>query len=234
MTLAIHASGLEKRFGHTAALAGLDLEVESGTSLAIVGPNGAGKSTLLRLMAGLARPSAGSLRVAGHDPHRAAARKRVGLIGHETFLYPLLSARENLVFAGRLYGVADPGARADALLEEAGLTPMANRPVGNFSRGTAQRLSIVRGLVHDPQILLLDEPFTGLDRRASERLAERLAALRREARTLVLVTHELRHAVELCDATAVLARGRIVHRGSGGEAGTPALERAYLEASEAP
>jgi heme exporter protein A len=229
---AIAARGLEKRFGRAVALAGLDLEVPAGSSLAVLGPNGAGKSTLLRLLAGLSHPTAGSLRVAGERANHRRARARVGLIGHETFLYPELTARENLIFAGRLQRVRDPARRADALLAEAGLEPVAHRRAGGFSRGMAQRVAIARGLVHDPAVVLLDEPFTGLDRRASEQLALRLAALRDGAHTLVLVTHELAHAVRLADAAIVLCAGRVAHA-QRGALDAAALERAYLGAADA-
>jgi heme ABC exporter ATP-binding subunit CcmA len=230
---AIEARGLEKRFGQTRALAGIDLEVPAGQSLGLLGPNGAGKSTLLRLMAGLARPTAGALRIAGRPANEPAARAQVGLIGHATFLYPALTARENLQFAARLHRVADPVARADRLLAEGGLAGVAHRPVGGFSRGMAQRLSIARGLAHDPPVVLLDEPFTGLDRRAAERLAERLGDLRRDGRTVVLVTHDVARAAQLADTVAVLCRGRIAHRGPGGEENAATLEAAYLEATDA-
>jgi heme exporter protein A len=230
---AIAACGLEKRFGWAVALAGVDLVVPAGTALAVLGPNGAGKSTLLRLLAGLARPSAGSVEIAGQRAHGRAARAKVGLIGHETFLYPALTARENLVFAGRLHDVPDPGSRADRLLADAGLSGVANHPVGSFSRGMAQRVAIARGLVHDPPVLLLDEPFTGLDRRSAARLAERLAALRSERRTFVLVTHDLASALQLVDSAIVLARGRIAHRSDPGECDMEHLDAA-LAAADAP
>jgi heme exporter protein A len=228
---AIAARGLEKRFGWAVALDGVDLLVPQGSALAVLGPNGAGKSTLLRLLAGLARPSRGSVEIGGRRAHGREARAQVGLVGHQTFLYPALSARENLVFAGRLSGVAAPGARADRLLAEAGLAGFADQPVGGFSRGMAQRLAIARGLVHDPAVLLLDEPFTGLDRGAAERLGERLAGLRGERRTLVLVTHDVASAARLADAAIVMARGRVVHR-SDGALDAARLDRA-LAAAEA-
>jgi heme ABC exporter ATP-binding subunit CcmA len=230
---AIAARALEKRFGRNAALRGVDLEVPPGSSLSVLGPNGTGKSTLLRVLAGLARPSAGSLEVAGHPATAREARARVGYIGHATLLYASLSARENLVFAGRLQGVRDPGSRADTLLEEEGLAEVAARPAGSFSRGMAQRLAIARGLVHDPEVVLLDEPFTGLDRRSAERLAQRLRALHRERRTVVLVTHDFERAVESADAAVVLSSGRVALATRCGAESTAELERAYLEAGDA-
>jgi heme exporter protein A len=228
----IVARGLEKRFGPVRALRPLDLEVRAGATLAVIGPNGAGKSTLLRLLSGLTRPSGGALQVGRDGGDRRSRRGRVGLIAHASFLYPALTARENLILAARLYGVANPVERADALLEEQELTGVAERQAGGFSRGMSQRLSIARGLVHDPEIVLLDEPFSGLDPRASSRLAERLGALRTAHRTVVLVTHDLARAAELSDEILLLVRGESVAMPlqAGRDAAT--LERHYREAVE--
>ncbi len=228
---AIVAHNLEKRFGSTIGLDGIDLEIPTGSTMAILGPNGAGKSTLLRLIAGLARPTRGSLEVGGTPAHRQAARARVGFIGHATGLYPELTARENLYFAARLRGVASPSARIEAQLAEAGLTRAADRRTGDFSRGMAQRLSIAAGLIDEPEIVLLDEPFTGLDRTASDRLVERLMGLRQRDRTLVLVSHDVALAARLADAAVVLRRGRIAHRESGDPLDPKVLENAYSAAS---
>jgi heme exporter protein A len=229
---AIAAAGLEKRFGRAVALRGIDFQIADGTSLALLGPNGAGKSTLLRLIAGLARPTAGSLRIGGDDSHRRATRGRIGYIGHATLLYPALTARENLIFAGRCHGLPDPGGRADALLAHEGLTAVADREAGGFSRGMAQRLAIARGLVHDPAVVLLDEPFTGLDRRAAERFAGRIEDLRRDGRTLVLVTHDVQFAARAADAAIVLRAGRVAYAAFDGPPDAAELERAYLDAAE--
>ena len=146
-----------------------------------------------------------------------------------TVLYPDLTARENLVFHGRVQGIADPGGRADQLLREEGLTAVAHRRAGTFSRGMAQRLSIARALVHDPPLLLFDEPFTGLDRRAGDRLSERLRRLRNEGRAILLVTHDLLRASEIGDAALILLSGRILHRAAGSALERSALEAAYAE-----
>jgi heme ABC exporter ATP-binding subunit CcmA len=225
------ARGLEKRFGRTAALRGIDFELAPGASLAVLGPNGAGKSTLLRLAAGLASPTAGTLELDGHATTHRAARGRVGYVGHATLLYPTLTARENLLFAARLHGVRDPGPRCDALLAEEGLAGVGGRPAGDFSRGMAQRLAIARGLVHDPDLVLLDEPFTGLDRASAERLGTRLARLHEGGRSVVLVTHDFERAVQVSGAAFVLSQGRITARAEVLAAGTRELERAWLEAS---
>jgi len=226
----ILARGLEKRFGPVRAIRGLDLEVRGGSTLAVIGPNGAGKSTLLRLLAGLTRPSAGVLRVGRGGGDRRSRRREVGLIAHSTFLYPALSARENLILAARLHGVANPAARADALLEEQELTQVAERKAGGFSRGMSQRLSIARGLVHDPEILLLDEPFAGLDPGAASRLAERLGERRTVPRTLVLATHDLARAAELADQILLLVRGESVALPAQAGRDAATLERHYREA----
>ncbi len=210
----LRGEGLAKRFGRIAALRGVDFEIAPGEAVSILGANGAGKSTLLRILAGLARPSEGAfeahLEEAGDGPlAREALRGHVGYLGHATLLYGELTAAENLVFAARLAGRRGDGARIQDRLEQLGLADVANRRAGSFSRGMAQRLAIARALVHDPSLLLLDEPFTGLDESAAARLAAQLAALRGSDRTLVLVTHDPRRAVELSDRSLLLANGRI-------------------------
>jgi heme exporter protein A len=224
----LRARGVVKRFGALSALEGVDLAVPPGSLLAVLGPNGAGKSTLLRLLAGLSRPTSGEVTIAGVRADRPAARARVGLVAHATFLYGALTARENLIFAGRLYGVADPAARADALLAEVGLAAVAGRAAGTFSRGMAQRLAVARGLVHDPELLLLDEPFTGLDRAGSERLGARLSSLRDAGRALVLVTHDAARAAALADRVVILSGGRLVYQAERGAIAEASLEAAYL------
>jgi heme exporter protein A len=204
----LRARGLTKRFGPREALAPLDLALESGEALAVLGPNGAGKSTLLRLLAGLARPSAGSLEVDGSTSERMARRRAIGLVGHATFLYPTLTARENLVLTARLFGLPAPAERAARMLREEQLDALAERRVGALSRGQAQRVAIARALIHDPALLLLDEPWTGLDPRAAQRLSERLAGLHAAGRTLVLVSHDLARIAGLATRALVLVRGR--------------------------
>jgi len=238
VTSLVSARAVEKKFARTVGLTAFDLELDPGVSLAVLGPNGAGKSTLLRLLAGLATPTSGTLEIDGVRAHRRAARARVGFIGHASHLYPDLTARENLVFAAKLYGVGDPAASAARLLAEEGLERAADRPVRVFSRGMAQRLAIARGLIHQPEIVLLDEPFTGLDRGSADRLEQRIGSLRARRCTLVLVMHDVPLASRLADAAIVLAGGRV--RGSfGSTTGAPngpldstVLEDAYNDASD--
>ena len=229
---ALRAVGLAKRFGRSVALAGVDLELPQAVSLAVLGPNGAGKSTLLRLIAGLARPTSGSLsrrRHAGASPGGARSR---GLHRPRVAALPLAHRAQNLLFAARLQQVEAAALRVEQLLESSGLARVADVPIAGFSRGMSQRLSIARGLIHDPPVLLLDEPFSGLDPRGATALAERLAALRAAGRTLVLVTHDPKRAVELADRAIVLAAGRVCFERCSGEGGAEALERAVLAAGD--
>lgn len=206
--------GLIKRFGPTWALRKVDLTLTAGAFLTIFGPNGAGKTTLIRILATLSRPSSGEVYVAGVPLQRAAARLRrsIGLVTHQTLLYPDLSAEENLRFYGRLYDVPDLDTHIDLALERVGLQARRYGLVQEFSRGMQQRLSIARAILHNPAVLLLDEPYTGLDPEAAETLGEVLTSLSRQGRTIILATHSLERGLALCDEVAILARGRVAYR----------------------
>jgi len=213
-SIRLRGDAIEKRYGRIAALRRLDFEIAPGESVSILGANGAGKSSLLRILSGLSRPSGGLFEALPGDPSdgskglsRAALRGSVGYVGHATLLYGELSARENLVFAARLHGQRPTADGLDRILDDFSLLDVAERRAGTFSRGMAQRLSIARAVVHEPALLLLDEPFTGLDELSAERLSTRLAAQREHGRTLVLVTHDPRRAVELSDRAIILHRG---------------------------
>lgn len=221
----LRGEAVAKRFGRVTALGGIDFEIAPGEAVAILGANGAGKSTLLRILAGLSRPSEGRFEAsreadraggANRAPSRPLAREAlrgaIGYVGHATLVYGDLSARENLVFAARLQGYALTEDRLATLLERVGLQEVSHRRAGTFSRGMAQRLAIARSIVHEPSVLLLDEPFTGLDEVSAERLSSQLAALRSGGRTLIVVTHDPQRGVELADRAIVLDRGRIVAR----------------------
>ena len=209
----VEARGLTVRYGDVPVLRRVSLSVAPGQRLALLGPNGAGKSTLLRTLAGLTRPAEGAVVVRGHPltEHPILARREIGVVGHESLLTPALTAAENLTFFGRLYGLADPRRRAAVVLDEVGLAGRANDPVRTLSRGMTQRVALARALLHDPTVLLLDEPDAGLDQAA-------YAALHRvvrsgDARAVILVTHSLEHALDLCDAVLVLHGGRVCHAG---------------------
>ncbi|MBI5816112.1 MAG: heme ABC exporter ATP-binding protein CcmA [Nitrospinae bacterium] len=208
----IELRSIVKRFGRVTALDHVDLGVAAGESLTIFGPNGAGKTTLLRMIAGLVKPSGGELMIAGEDVthgHHDELRRRIGYISHQSLVYADLTAMENLVFFARLYGVADPERKGAELLDEVGLKSRADDTAGTFSRGMRQRLSIARALVNDPDIILLDEPFTGLDQHAAGMLMNLLSRLRGEKRTIVMITHNLEVGLSLGTRVAVQAAGKI-------------------------
>ena len=212
----LEVTGLAKRFGHVRALRGVDFALRAGESLAVFGPNGAGKTTLLRVLAGLLRPDAGSVTFGGTRLVRgdAAHRRRVGLISHHSLLYDGLTAAENLAFYARLYSLPAPRAAAARALAGVGLEARADDLVGTFSRGMVQRLAIARALLHDPEVMLLDEPFSGLDQRAAGTLRSLLTRLRSERRTMVLVTHNIDEGLELASHVAIQVAGRFVSLGA--------------------
>src|SRR3990170_7692098 len=170
---------ITKSFGPVRALRGVTLTVARGEALAIFGPNGAGKTTLLKIASTLMRPSSGQVLLFGADPNQAPhLRRLIGMVSHHSYLYPGLTGLENLLFTARLYGCSDAEARAEAMLAAVGLAGRGGDLVRTYSRGMTQRLSIARALVHDPQILLLDEPYTGLDRSSAAAFTELLMAMR--------------------------------------------------------
>ncbi|MGQ9583817.1 MAG: heme ABC exporter ATP-binding protein CcmA [Anaerolineae bacterium] len=227
--LAIEVEGLHKAFGHHVVLRGVDLAVATGETLALVGPNGAGKTTLIRILATLSRPTRGRCRLVGLDLREdgAAVRRKVGLVSHQTLLYGDLSAEENLWFYARLYGLESPKARIAELLERVGLASRKTGLVRTFSRGMQQRLAIARAILHDPPILLLDEPDTGLDPHAAERLQEILEELALRGRTVLMTTHQLERGLRMASRVAILAGGRIAYEGLCGDLGPQDLRARY-------
>jgi heme exporter protein A len=212
---AIVAEQISKKFGNFVALNQIDLHLPEGGFLLLAGPNGAGKSTLLRLLAGISRPTSGQVLISGADPHRMpSARAAIGLLSHQILLYNDLTARENLLFFARLYDLSDREERVTQALSESGLLSRQNHRVRTFSRGMKQRLALVRATLHQPSVLLFDEPFTGLDQVATAALGQHLRHFKEQRRTCVLVTHRLETAVGLIDHLALLQSGRICHQGS--------------------
>jgi heme exporter protein A len=208
--LLLEAHGLQRSFGRVRILHGLDLALGAGEALAIIGPNGAGKTTLLRLLAGLMRPSHGEVRVLGQPLGRGShhSRRAVGFLSHQTLLYDDLTLLENLTLTARLYQLRQPVEVARAALERAGLTDRGRELPRRLSRGLLQRAAIARSTLHDPRVLLLDEPFTGLDAAASSRLRSDLQARLSTGLALVVVTHNLTETWELASRVAVLVQGR--------------------------
>jgi len=213
----VQASGLSRHFGRRRALNQITFSCRAGEVLGLLGPNGAGKSTLLAIVSTLLRPSAGHLRYGAHEASRAGAplRQRLGWLGHDLQLYPELTARENLTFFARLHGVSDVDARVAQALADARLESRANDVVSDFSRGMRQRLALERALLHDPRLLLLDEPFTGLDGPSSVALASRLSRLAGEGRLVMLATHEVDLADDVLTRALILRDGRLVDDISG-------------------
>ncbi|HJX41325.1 MAG TPA: heme ABC exporter ATP-binding protein CcmA [Anaerolineales bacterium] len=231
----IEVRKLVKTFGGKPVLRGLDFSVPEGDFVAVVGPNGAGKTTLLRILASLARPTLGEVRLAGRRlPAEAGAVRRIlGVVSHQPLLYGDLTAQENLAFYGKLYAVSDLEARVERALETVGLRPRRRGLVRTFSRGMQQRLSIGRAILHEPLVMLLDEPHTGLDPEAAAMLDRVLAEVTGEGRTVVMTSHDLQRAASLANRVDVLAGGVMaasVRRGELDPEELPALYRSVTGA----
>lgn len=227
---AIAVRGVRVAFGATVVLRRVDLTVPWGARLALLGPNGAGKSTLLRAIATLSRPTAGVVQIAGRDAFAEApsVRRLIGVVAHQTYLYDELTALENLRFYADLYDLPAAARHAEAILDRVGLTARRNVRAGSLSRGQQQRLTLARALLHDPPLLLLDEPDTGLDLAAFGLLETLLLG---EERTVVMTTHNLRQAARLCDRYAILSGGRLVREGDLSVDDGTDLETIYTQAT---
>jgi heme exporter protein A len=209
---AIAADRVWKYFGDYPALRGATFEAAPGACVALLGRNGAGKTTLLRILANLSKPSKGEVTIFG-ESGGGRTRERIGYLGHGIGVYDDLSAIENLTLFGQLMGVPNPAATADAALERVGLGRVREGFAREFSRGMRQRLAIARAFLHNPEVLLLDEPFTSLDDRAIAVLHDLLRHALAKGATIVMSTHQIREAMELATQVALLERGRIVHSG---------------------
>ena len=210
---AVAVEGVWKFFGDYPALRDVKLEAAPGSCLALIGRNGAGKTTLLRILAGFSRPGRGDVRIFGGGPRETETRRRIGFIGHGIAVYDELSALENLTLFARLYRLPDPERAAHEWLERTGLTRVANGLVREFSRGMRQRLAVARAFLHEPSVLLLDEPFTALDDKAIAVLQGLLRGALSDGKTIVMSTHQLREALELASHVALLSRGQVAFQG---------------------
>jgi heme exporter protein A len=228
----IRVRRLVKRFGLKTVLGGIDLDVQPGEFVALLGPNGAGKTTLLRILASLSHPSMGEVSVAGHRlPHQAAAvRARLGVVSHVPLLYGDLTAEENLHFYGRLYGIARLGQRVSEVLAMIGLETRRRDLVRTFSRGMQQRLAIGRAVLHDPDVMLFDEPHTGLDQDASAMLDGVLRSVAAQGRTVLMTSHDLARSEALATRFDILSRGVIVASGTRKDLGRGNLLAFYKQA----
>ena len=209
---AVQAVAVEKWYGPMPAVRGIDFALAAGEFLTVFGPNGAGKTTLLRMLCGAVAPTRGSVKIAGEDIRdgEGAWRQRIGLLSHQTFLYPGLSAGENLDFYARLYDLPGRDTRVGEALASVGLWERRDDRVRTFSRGMQQRVALARTLLHEPEVVFLDEPYTGLDPHAAAALRAVLERLRDGRRTVLLVTHNLSRGLELADRVAVQVAGRWV------------------------
>ncbi len=238
MTPVLSAHRLEKRFGPLCALRDISFELEPGTCLALFGPNGAGKTTLLEHLAGLRRPTAGTIHLFG-EPLEGSRQfaHRTGLVLGDLLLYDALTPRENLLFTARLFHLNDPSKLVEAWLERIGLAARADEPIARFSRGMKRRLSIARGLLTDPDLLLLDEPFDGLDPDGCDWLCGLLRDKVTAGRSIVLAGHDFARPLSdgLCNRVAILVGGRLLHEGPAPEHADAlaALYRQQIEAGGA-
>jgi heme ABC exporter ATP-binding subunit CcmA len=210
---ALEVESVWKYYGDFPALRDVGLQIARGSTVALLGRNGAGKTTLLRILAGLSSASKGAVKILGSDVREESTRRRIGVLGHGISLYDELSAMENLILFGKLYGLANPKTLAEEMLEKTGLSRVRDGLVREFSRGMRQRLAVGRAFLHKPDILLLDEPFTSLDDRAIAVLQALLREARDQGRTIILSTHQLREAMELATHVALVQRGQLIYSG---------------------
>ncbi len=231
----IRLNGVVKQYGLNPVLRGVDLNVEQGEFVTLVGPNGAGKSTLMGVVATLLRPTSGDVFVGGWRlPEQAdRVRRHIGLVSHHSLLYRDLTAAENLAFFAKLYRMEDADERVADALHKVGLYARQRDPVGTFSRGMVQRLTIARATLHEPDVLLLDEPYTGLDQEASYLLDELLRGETARGRTILMITHDLGHGLGLADRLAILYGGIIAREVARAEIGPTAVYDLYAEVTMA-
>jgi heme exporter protein A len=208
----IEIKKLTKQADNKLILRGIDLSIKKGETVAILGPNGAGKSTLLKVLATLIKPTSGLIKVNDMDlkKNHIEIKKIMGYLPHSSLLYDHYTPLENLIFFGNIYGVKNVEQRANALVKDVGLSFFLNEPVKNFSRGMIQRIAIARAIVHEPQILLLDEPHTGLDQGAITILNNVILSMKAKGTTTLMVTHDFKQAAEICDRIIIVKNGKIV------------------------
>jgi heme exporter protein A len=210
---ALEVNSVWKYFGDYPALRDVKFEVPPGSVVALLGRNGAGKTTLLRILAGLAKPSKGLVRIHGSEVREESTRRRIGVLGHGISLYDELTATENLVLFGKLYGLDNPARRAHEWLERTGLDRVRDGLVREFSRGMRQRLAVARTFIHDPEVLLFDEPFTSLDDRAIGVLQSLIIEAQGRGCTIVMSTHQLKEAIELATNIVLIRKGQLAYAG---------------------
>ncbi len=235
----ISLENVSKRYGNATVINSVDLSIRKKEFVLILGPNGAGKSTLLKLISGLTSPSSGIIRIDDMDISKESDQIRgmIGVISHESYLYNDLTAWENLLFFGHIYGLSGKVLedRITGLLDRVGLLHRSYDRVSTFSRGMKQRLSICRALIHNPSIVLLDEPYTGLDQRSATMFEDVLQGLDSQETTRVMISHDIERGLRLCDRVVILVEGRVVFEGTTCEIGdVEEFKQLYLSLVEAP
>ena len=229
---ALEVRNLRKAFGVIKAVDEIEFELKQGEFLTIFGPNGAGKTTLIKILSGLTKPTSGTAKVAGFDVSEGnpKMRKQIGVISHSASLYADLTPLENLMFLARMHGLDEPQDRSLKAIDEVGLSQRRNDRVRTFSRGMLQRLSIARAILHDPKILFLDEPFTGLDLHASNVLKEHLKKLHDRRRTILMTTHDISCGLEMCNKVALQVKGKFAFFESIEDVDKDQFETMYFDA----
>lgn len=228
----IQVSGLHKRYGRKSVLRGVDMSVAAGQVMALLGDNGAGKSTLLRIISGLGKADRGEIFLDGHSLKGVGheLRRYIGLVSHAPLLYDSLSAEENLAFFAAMYDIQEPAARVATILHDVDLWTRRRDPVRSYSRGMIQRLAIGRAILHNPPVLLLDEPDTGLDQSSAQMLHELIRSLGADNRAILLSTHNLDRAVEWADSVSLLVSGKIVYQDTTAHLSGAQLRQLYADA----
>lgn len=231
----IEIKGLTKHADDKLILRGIDLNIIRGETVAILGPNGAGKSTILKIIATLMKPTSGVVKINDLElkDNAMKIKKMLGYLPHSSLLYDHYSPLENLVFYGSAYGIPDVENRAADLIKQVGLSYFQNEPVKNFSRGMVQRVAIARAIIHDPPLLLLDEPHTGLDQGAIAILNQVILGMKEKGTTTLMVTHDLKQAAEICDRAIIIKNGRVVEDFLLKQTSEDVLVEKYLEMTEA-
>ncbi len=231
----ISVRNLYKRYDHKSILKGVNLSVTAGQVVALLGANGAGKTTLMRMICGLSKPNSGEISLGGVALSKAGTelRRYIGLVSHLPLLYDNLSGYENLAFFARMYDMQQPEARIEAVLHAVNLWTQRRDAVRTYSRGMTQRLAIARAILHDPPVLLLDEPDTGLDQTSSQMLHTLITRLGAANRAILLTTHNLDRALEWADVVSLLVDGKIVHQAPTATLNGASIRQLYAEATAA-
>jgi len=230
----IQIKELVKNYGVNPVLRGVNLQVSSGEFVTLVGTNGAGKTTMLRIIATLLKPTSGEVKVGGWPLPQFAGnvRQHIGMVSHQALLYGDLTAAENLEFFARFYQLDNRTERVMKALKEVGLLARQRDPVSTFSRGMVQRLTIARATLHEPEVLLMDEPYTGLDQDASALLDNLLLREKERGRTILMITHDLVHGLNVCDRVVILSRGQIVTEVESGTMGEAEFLQVYAQKTQ--